>query len=99
MKIVNMKKFIKMIGIIIGLTIALSFYFTNNSYSKGEAKTKNIYVSSGDTLWSIASFEQENNAYYQNKDIREIIYEIKEVNNLKNTSNLSIGQKLEIYTI
>lgn len=94
MRIVNTKKFKKMICIVVGTITIISIYFANISFSKGEVKTKTIYVSSGDTLWNIALFEQKNNEYYYNKDIREIIYEIKKINNLENNSNLTVGQKL-----
>ena len=69
------------------------------SFSKGDIKTKTVNVTKGDTLWSIAREEQENNAYYENKDIRDIIYEIKKLNKLDNNSNLKIGQKLIIKSL
>lgn len=96
MRIVNKKKFVRMITLIIGLISVLFICFSNISFSKGEVKTKTIYVSSGDTLWTIAQYEQENNTYYDNKDIRDIIYEIKKLNNIDNNSNLITGQKLLI---
>lgn len=94
MRIVNKKKFIKMVTLIIGIIVILFIFFNTISFSKGEIKTKTIYVSNGDTLWTIAKQEQEKNVYYEDKDIREIIYQIKKLNNLKNNSNLSEGQKL-----
>lgn len=96
MRIVNKKKFVKRISIIIGVISILFICFSNISFSKGEVKTKTIYVSSGDTLWTIAKQEQENNIYYEDSDIRDIIYQIKKINNLKNESNLMEGQKLLI---
>mgnify|MGYP003310880471 CR=1 FL=1 len=59
MRIVNKKKFIKMIILIIGIIGISLICFSNISFSKGEIKTKTIYVSNGDTLWSIAEEEQE----------------------------------------
>lgn len=94
MKIVNRKKFIRMITIILGILLVMFFYFSNSSFSKEEIKTKTIYVSNGDTLWTIAEEEQETNPYYQEKDIRTIIHEIKKLNYLPNNSNLTVGQKL-----
>lgn len=94
MKIVNRKKFIRMITIILGILLVMFFYFSNSSFSKEEVKTKTIYVSNGDTLWTIAEEEQETNPYYQEKDIRTIIHEIKKLNYLPNNSNLTVGQKL-----
>lgn len=99
MRIVNKKKFIKMVTLIIGIIVILFIFFNNISFSKGEIKTKIIYVSSGDTLWTIAKEEQEKNLYYENKDIREIIYQIKKLNNLRNEAKLSKGQKLMLQYI
>lgn len=96
MRIVNMKKFIRMVILIIGIIVFTSICFCNISFSKGEIKTKSIYVSSGDTLWTIASEEKENNLYYENKDIRDIVYQIKKLNSIDNNSNLIEGQKLII---
>ena len=99
MKIVNMKKFLRMTLIVFVIIIGISLYFNNVSFSKGDIKTKTVNVTKGDTLWSIAREEQENNAYYENKDIRDIIYEIKKLNKLDNNSNLRIGQKLIIKSL
>lgn len=96
MRIVNKKKFIRMITFIAGIIIISLIGFSNISFSKGEIKTKTIYVSSGDTLWTIAAEQQENNLYYEDKDIRDIIYEIKKINKLENNSNLISGQKLVV---
>ena len=94
-----MKKFLRMTLIVFVIIIGISLYFSNVSFSKGDIKTKTVNVTKGDTLWSIAREEQENNAYYENKDIRDIIYEIKKLNKLDNNSNLKIGQKLIIKSL
>lgn len=96
MRIVNKKKFIRMVILVMGFIMLLFICFSNISFSKGEVKTKTIYVSSGDTLWTIAKEEQENNSYYEDKDIRDIIYQIKKLNNIQNNSNLIEGQKIII---
>ena len=98
MRKINKRKFIRSTSITIGLIILLILMLSNISFSHTEAIFKEISVSSGDTLWSIAKHEQTNNLYFQDKDIRDIIYEIKYINNLNN-SNLSIGDKLCIPTI
>jgi LysM repeat protein len=54
---------------------------------------REIVVSTGDTLWGIAS--QVSNP---SDDIRFVVYLIKDRNNLSNT-NLTPGQKLIIPTI
>lgn len=81
-------------GIILIIFI-LIIIFAKSSYSKEEIDyiIKNVYE--GDTLWSIASLEQENNAYYEGKDIRYVINDIKYINNLK-ISSLYEGMKLKI---
>lgn len=98
MRIVNKRKFIRSTSITIGLIIFLILMLSNISFSHTEISYKKIAVSSGDTLWSIAKYEQNTNMYFENKDVRDIIDEIKYLNNL-DTSNLSIGDKLTIPTI
>ena len=95
MKIVNKKKFIRSISIIICLIIFIILMLINTSLSHTEINYKQIYISSGDTLWDIAKYEKENNIYFEDKDIRYIIDEIKYINNL-NTSILNIGDELNI---
>lgn len=95
LKITNKKKFIRSILIILGVIMLISLFISNISFSHGENNYKTIYVSNGDTLWSIAKEEQENNAYYEDKDIREVVNNIKIVNKL-NSSDLSSNQKLVI---
>ena len=51
-------------------------------------KTQSIIVTSGDTLWSIAS-EYGN----PNEDVRDTISRIKDMNSLKSTG-LTVGQQL-----
>ncbi len=98
MKKLNKRKFIRSTSITIGLIIFLILMLSNVSFSHTEVSYKEIAVSSGDTLWSIAKYEKNNNMYFENKDVRDIIDEIKYINNLT-TSNLSIGDKLNIPTI
>ena len=98
MRRINKRKFIRSTSITIGLIIFLILLLSNVSFSHTEVGYKEIAVSPGDTLWSIAKYEQDNNVYFQDKDIRDIIFEIKYLNNLTN-SNLSIGKKISIPTI
>ena len=70
----------------------------NTSFSYTETTYKTISVISGDNLWGIAKYEQENNIYFTDKEVRDIIDEIKYLNNLSN-SNLKIGDTLNIPTI
>ena len=59
-------------------------------------KDNNYYVvKSGDTLWSIAENEIENNKYFENKEIRAVVDELRTVNNFK-SSELYEGEKIKI---
>ena len=95
---INKRKFIRSMSITMGLILFLILILSNVSFSHTEITYKEIAVSSGDTLWSIAKYEQDNNLYFEDKDVRDIIDEIKFLNNLS-SSNLSIGDKLNIPTI
>lgn len=95
MKIVNKKKFIRSTSITIGLIIFIILMLANISFSHTEVNYKEIVINSGDTLWSIAKYERINNKYFKNDDIRDIVDEIKYLNNLS-ASNLNIGDKLNI---
>ena len=98
MKIVDMKKFVRSIILMFGIIVLLTLIFVNKSFSHSETVYKKIYISSGDTLWNIARLEKNCNEYFMNKEIREIVYELQNINNLKN-SELKIGQELSIPTI
>lgn len=98
MRIVNKRKFIRSTSITMGLILFFILILSNISFSHTEINYKEIAVSSGDTLWSIAKYEKINNVYFENKDVRDIIDEIKYLNNLT-ASNLNIGDKLIIPTI
>lgn len=94
MKIKNKKKFIistTMLIFIVIFTVLLS----NKSFSNVKYEKKIIYISSGDTLWTIAQDEQQYNKYYENKSISEIVYDIKNINNLE-TGYIYEGEKIEI---
>ena len=81
--------------VIIFFVILIIAILAKNSYSNDDISYKTEYVVAGDTLWSIAEQEVNNNEYYKNDDIRTVVYEIKYINNLKN-SELKQGMKLKI---
>lgn len=97
MRRINKKKFIRSMSITISLIIFIIILLVNTSFSYTEINYKKVSVISGDTLWSIARYEKDNNSYFENKDIRDIVDEIKYINKL-NTSNLKIGDELSIPT-
>lgn len=93
LKIVNLSKFIRSIVLILGIILCIGLFISNISFSHTEMTYKTLYVSNGDTLWSIAKEEKNLNSYYENKDVRDIVNNIKEINKLSNC-DLSVGQKL-----
>ncbi len=95
LKIVNEKKFLRSIILIFIFIMIGSFIIANKTLSHAEVKFKTICISNGDTLWDIAKEEQISNDYYKNKDIRNIIYDIKLTNHMSN-SNLKTNQELKI---
>lgn len=99
MRIADKKRFSRMLILILGIVSFIIFIFSTSSFSGGKVEEKVIYVSSGDTLWRIASEEKESNLYYKNKDIRDIILEIKKINGINNNDELSIGQKIILKTL
>lgn len=98
MKIVNLKKFIRSICLILIVAFVLSLICAKSTLSHKEIEYKLIYVAKGDTLWEIASDLQKSNDYYKTKDIRYIISDIKNINNLE-SSNLHIDQELMVPVI
>lgn len=94
MRIVNKRKFIRTISILIGIIIGLIF-FAKCTYSNIEVSYKENYIYEGDTLWSIANEQLTQNKYFEGKDIRYIVNELKEINNLK-TCDLYEGEKIKI---
>lgn len=96
MKIVNKRKFIRMISILLIILLALIF-FSKSTYSKVNVTYKESYICNGDTLWSIANEQCIENEYFQGKDIRYIVNELKQVNNLK-TCDVYVGEKIKIPT-
>lgn len=94
MKIVNKRKFIRS-NIILAILIILMIIFTTKTYSNVSTKYKEEYIYAGDTLWSIAQEELENNKYFEGKDIRYVVSELKNINNLP-TATIKEGNKIQI---
>lgn len=93
---IDLKKFVRGIILIIFFTGIITFLATKSIYSYKIVEEKEIYVNSGDTLWTIAKHEQEYNEYYKKKEIREIVYDIRKLNNMSN-ANLTPGEIIKIY--
>lgn len=89
------KKTMKIIIILSFLIICLLSLVTNPLLSHSETQYKTINISPGDTLWKIAIYEQQNNEYYKNEDIRYIVFDLTTINSLTNTV-LQSGFNLKI---
>lgn len=96
-RIVNVKRFIISTTVLILFILFGGSVLLNSTYSCEKIDYKTVYVTQGETLWKIASKEQEKNPYYKDRDIRDVIYDIKEINGLK-VSSLTVGQELKIPT-
>ena len=90
-----MFKINKKMCILISVLFLFFFIFFNVSYYNSEVEYKNRIVSRGEILWSISKDEQENNKYFENEDIRKIIFEIRKINELPN-NELYEGLELKI---
>ena len=98
MRIVNLKKFVFSVFLVLMVILVVSLFISKSTLSHTETSYKVIYVAKGDTLWSIAKEEVSNNDYYSGKDIRDVVDNIGSLNNLYN-SNLKIGDELKIPTL
>lgn len=92
MRIKSKFKFIRGLLIIIAI---MSLFICKSILSFNKENYKTIYVANGETLWEIAQNEQRTNEYYKEKDVREIVYSIKTINNLEDC-NLHEGQELKV---
>jgi len=75
---------------IIALLITVFTVFSvTGAYGYKETELKVIRIKSGDTLWNIAE------KYNKKGDIREYIYELKKINNLKSSAIIA-GENLKV---
>ena len=81
-KVTDINKFKRFMFLTILLIsiIAFTSILTLNAYSKDIPQFDYVSVQQGDSLWSIAK------DYAGSKDIREVIYNISELNNIHNTT-------------
>lgn len=95
MIIKNWKKFLRLVFLAIGVIVFINLIIPDKSFSHQEIEYKEISVINGETLWAIAKNEQKINDYYSGKDVREIVQDIKYINNLS-SSELKLNQTLKI---
>ena len=88
LRIVNRKRFIRSMAIVIFLLVAL--FNISVAKSNEEAEIISYTITPGETLWSIAKEYTP-----ANKDITQTIYEIEKLNNLDNAT-IYAGQTIQI---
>ena len=88
--IVNRTKFFTFLTLAVVVLNVLLIYAYTPSSTQADAvnKTQSITVAHGDTIWSIA---EEYGS--EDEDIRNTIYKIKKLNNMKN-AELKVGQNI-----
>ena len=95
MRIVNVRKFVRSIIIVLGVIGMLSLLLMNSTLSYKELEYETIYISQGDTFWNLAQELQETNNYYKGKDVRYIIDDLININTL-DSKTLTVNQKLQV---
>ena len=78
MRIVNYKKFIMSMTLLMVLFLIFLLTLCNTVLSYGTPVYSTIYVEYGDTLWHISEVQANTNLYYEGKDIRYVIKDINE---------------------
>ncbi len=93
-RVANRKRFTIFLSTVFVITAIIfgGILKLNLVYSSNDGNYTEMAILSGDTLWEIA---KRNNPY--NKDIRIIIYEIMEINNMK-SANIKAGSVIKIPT-
>ena len=81
--------FITVMMLIVSFSLATVFELAD-AHSEESPEYVSVYVKSGDTLWDLAQTYGSGN-----KDIRELIYDICSINNIK-ASDLRAGQTILI---
>ena len=81
---------ILVISVIILSIILIISVLSFKAMTEKEIYYKDIEIKNGQTLWQIAESE-----FGSNSDIRKYVYQIKQINNLKN-SNLTPGQIIKV---
>ncbi|MBR2246949.1 MAG: hypothetical protein IJ880_08000 [Bacilli bacterium] len=77
--------------------LGLLSLFTTKSNASIEGinqEYKKILVSPGDTIWSISKIEQNNNEFFKDKSLDQVIYTIEQTNNIDGI--IYVGQELQI---
>ncbi len=95
LRIVNKKKFIRSVSILLLIILLIIIFGTHRSYSSNNINYKKQYIVSGDTLWEIAQHQLENNEYFKGMEITEVINEIEKFNEMSD-SRLIEGEILLI---
>ena len=94
-KIINKYKFTRAILVLLLIIGVVLWIFNRPSYSNRKKKYKIEYIAKGETLLEIAQKQVEQNMYFKNQDIRNVILEIKTLNQMT-TSDITEGMEIKI---
>lgn len=87
-KVKSLKKALSFLFVIAAFVVVVSIFMPSNKVGgKNEDATYSYSVSNGDTLWSIAEKITPGN-----KDIRETVYEIRQLNEFSKDHVIGIGE-------
>ena len=90
-RIKNKYRFITFVALmVIMASMVMGAVFPVSAAHQQEANYREVKVQAGDTLWNIARIYGDNN-----RDVREIIYDICEINNV-NAGSIYPGQVLKV---
>lgn len=88
---IDVKRLFMNILFVLSLFILFNI-FTSQIFGKKEIKTIDLTIKSGDTLWGISSNICKNDS---SLNIQEVIYDIKEINNLT-SSDIIEGKVIQV---
>lgn len=88
---------VSQVSILLGLSLFVgSCFIRDRQHLSAESDSEIIkytyQVSAGDTLWEVAS-----NVTTPNEDVRELVYNIMEINKIDNPASLQEGQTIYIF--
>ena len=90
--IVSPLRFFISICIVVGLLVGVIVALFNQAQAETYTSYKEVEIVEGDTLWEIAAKHTDNNT-----DIREVIYDICELNNIK-SCDIAVGDTIVVPT-
>lgn len=80
-----------MIMLTMCLAMVIGYQQTSPSITTNTHSVREVTIQAGDTLWDIAARSAQ-----PNMDVREIVYAVKELNNITDSGSLTPGAKIKV---